>query len=113
MCECKRGLIRDVKGEHVRDNGDVLLANLFFQPSSHLLVRQVLWLIAPRACRRARGLACIGLSQIQAGEKFCILCYVRGMQATYYKRAQNGLNRRILFTPPAAGGLIINPPAGL
>ena len=45
--------------------------------------------------------------------KFCILCYVRGMQATYYKRAQNGLNRRILFTPPAVGGLIINPPGGV
>ena len=42
-----------------------------------------------------------------------ILCYVRGMQATYYKRAQNGLNRRILFTPPAPGGSIINPPGGV
>ena len=52
-------------------------ANFFLLPRSLLLVRQVLWPIAPRACRRARRLALHWLEpKWQAGENsvFCAMC---------------------------------------
>ena len=84
----ERGLVRGVKGEHVRSKGEVLLGKLSLFAKIPLLVRQVLWHIAPRASTHAGRLALHWLEpKWQAGK---CLCCVRGMRATYYNMHKTG-----------------------